>query len=170
MVRRVAAFGLLLLTAALLQTTLFARYLTLFGTTPDLILVVVICFALVEGPMVAASTGFAGGLLRDLLLVAPKGLTSLAYIIVGYLVGTVRPYVQSTGVMVPVLGIFSGSVIGNVIYLTLLALLGEALAPAARLVQLILLGSLYNTLLTPFVYPVVRRVAVSVKPEKVYRW
>lgn len=161
---------MLLLTAVLLQTTLFARYLTLFGATPDLILVVVICFALVEGPVVAASTGFAGGLLRDLLLVAPKGLTSLTYIIVGYLVGSVRPYIQSTGVMVPVLGIFSGSLIGHVLYLTLLALLGEPLAPLSRLIQMVLLASLYNTLLTPFVYPVVRRVAASVKPEKVYRW
>jgi hypothetical protein len=29
---------------------------------------------------------------------------------------------------------------------------------------------LYNTLLTPFVYPLVRKVADRYRPERVYRW
>lgn len=168
--RRFAVFSLVLLTAVLLQTTFFARYVTLFGITPDLILVVVISFAILEGPTVGATSGFGGGLLRDLLVAAPKGLTGLAYLIVGYGVGIVRPYVQSTSVVVPVLGIFAGSLAGSFLYVVLTVLLGEPIHSPARVAQVVFLTAAYNTLLVPFVYPVVRKITSVYKSEKVYRW
>lgn len=168
--RRTLAFSLVILTAVLLQTTVFVRYVTLFGITPDLILVVVISFALLEGPAVGATAGFGGGLLKDLLLAGPKGLTGLAYLIVGYVVGIVRPYVQSTSVLLPMAGIFSGSLAGSAIYVILAALLGQSLGPPRRVIEVVFLTAVYNTILVPFVYPVVRKVTVTYKSEKVYRW
>lgn len=168
--RRFAVFSLVLLTAVLLQTTFFARYVTLFGITPDLVLVVVISLAILEGPTVGATSGFGGGLLRDLLVAAPKGLTGLAYLIVGYVVGIVRPYVQSTSVVVPVLGIFAGSLVGTALYVVLTVLLGEPVYSIVRVAQVVLLTAVYNTLLVPFVYPVVRKITSVYKTEKVYRW
>ena len=168
--RRFAVFSLVLLTAVLLQTTFFARYVTLFGITPDLILVVVIAFSILEGPTVGATTGFGGGLLRDLLVAAPKGLTGLAYLIVGYAIGIGRPYVQSTSVLVPVIGIFVGSLAGSALYVILTALLGEPVFSLTRIGRVVLLTAVYNTLLVPFVYPVVRKIASVYKTEKVYKW
>lgn len=168
--RRFGAIGLVLLTAVVLQTTLFARYVTLFGITPDLILVVVISLALLEGPVVGAASGFAGGLLRDLLLAAPKGVGGLAYLIVGYAVGSIRPYVPSTSVLVPAVGIFAGSVAGSALYLLLLVLLGGRVDPLGRTVQVVLLTGVYNTLLVPFTYPVIHKVTTTFRREKVYRW
>lgn len=168
--RRNAAIGLVLLTAVLLQTTLFARYVTLFGITPDLILIVTISLAIVEGPVVGATSGFAGGLLRDLLLAAPKGLTGLAYLLVGYMIGSLRPYVPSTSVFIPIAGIFIGSVAGTALYTGFSALLGVTLVGPAGLIRLIILTAIYNTILVPFVHPLVARVMVKVSPEKVYRW
>ena len=168
--RRFAVFSLVLLTAVLLQTTFFARYVTLFGITPDLILVVVISFSILEGPTVGATTGFGGGLLRDLLVAAPKGLTGLAYLIVGYAIGIGRPYVQSTSVLVPVIGVFVGSLAGSALYVILTALLGEPVFSLARIGRVVLLTAIYNTLLVPFVYPVVRKIASVYKAEKVYKW
>lgn len=167
--RRTAVFALVILTAVILQTTLFAR-LTFFRVSPDIVLVVVISFALIEGPVTGAVAGFAGGMLRDLLLDAPKGLTGLAYLIVGYAVGSIRPYVASTSLMVPVAGVCAGSLAGTALYVVLAALLGQPTGPMPLVVQEVALTALYNTLLVPFVYPVVRKLLRMYRREKVYRW
>jgi len=153
----------------LLQTTVFAR-IELFGVTPDLVLVLVICFALLEGPTTGAVVGFSSGLLRDLLLTSPKGLTGLSYLTIGYVVGSVRPYVESTSVMVPVTGVFLGSLAATSLYGLLEALLGLETVPFGRTVQVVLLVAVYNTLLVPFVYPLVRKVTLMDKQTNLYRW
>lgn len=168
--RRLGVFALVMLTAVLLQTTVFARYVTLFGASPDLILTVAISLSLLEGPVAGAAAGFGGGLLRDLLLAAPKGLTGLSNSIVGYAAGRVRPYVQSTSVLVPVAGIFFGSLAGGALYLLLSLLLGGRVGPFSRAAEVVLLTAVYNTLLAPFVYPAVRRLASLYRRERVYRW
>jgi rod shape-determining protein MreD len=156
--RRALGTSLLILTALIIQTTLLP-HLALFKVVPDLMLVVVICVGLVRGPSSGALAGFAGGMLRDLLLDAPTGLSALAYLTVGYVVGAVRPYVQSSSVVVPLAGVFTGSVVGTAFYTVLALLLGVPAQPLDRLAQVILLTGVYNTLLVPFAYPVVRRVA-----------
>lgn len=166
--KRFAVISLVMLTAALLQTTVFAR--TFFGVAPDLLLVVVISLALTEGPVTGAVSGFSGGLLRDLLLNSPKGLTGLAYLIVGYAVGIGRPYVQSTSVFVPVAAIFVGSFAGSVLFEVLQALLGRGNIPFDHEVRVVLLTAVYNTLMTPFVYPLIRKLTAVYSREKVYRW
>ena len=152
-----------------MQTTVFAR-IELFGVTPDLVLVLVICFALLEGPTTGAVVGFSSGLLRDLLLTSPKGLTGLSYLTIGYVVGSVRPYVESTSVMVPVTGVFLGSLAATSLYGLLEALLGLETVPFGRTVQVVLLVAVYNTLLVPFVYPLVRKVTLMDKQTNLYRW
>jgi rod shape-determining protein MreD len=156
--RRIVGSSLLVLTALILQTTLLP-HLALFHVVPDLMLVVIICIGLVRGPSSGALAGFAGGMLRDLLLDAPTGLSALAYLTVGYVVGAVRPYVQSSSVAVPLIGVFAGSVVGTAFYTLLALLLGVPAQPLDRVAQVILLTGVYNTLLVPFAYPVVRRVA-----------
>lgn len=156
--RRSVGSSLLVITALIVQTTLLP-HLALFRVVPDLMLVVVICIGLVRGPSSGALAGFGGGMLRDLLLDAPTGLSALAYLTVGYVVGAVRPYVQSSGVAVPLIGVFAGSVVGTAFYTLLALLLGVPAQPLERVAQVILLTGVYNTLLVPFAYPVVRRVA-----------
>lgn len=167
--RRLAVLLLMMLTAVIFQTTVFARA-TLLGVSPDLILVVVISLGLLEGPTVGATAGFGGGLLRDLLLEAPKGVTGLAYLIVGYAVGSIRPFVQSTSVVLPVAGVFLGSFSGSLLYVVVSILLGQAPDPVTRILRVVLLTSVYNTLLVPFVYPMVRRLGAIYPKEKVFRW
>jgi rod shape-determining protein MreD len=157
-----------MLAAVLLQTTVLPR-LTLFGAAPDLVLLVTISMGLLEGPIAGAAVGAAGGLLEDLLLTAITGLTALTYLLVGYAVGKVRPYVQSTSVLVPVTGIFVGTVAAQLTYAALSVLLGGPPSAMDRVLQASMLTGLYNAIIAPFVYPVVRHAA-SFRTEKTARW
>ena len=156
--RRNLGIAVLILVGLLIQTTVLP-HLTLFQVVPDLLLVVVICIGLLEGPSAGSLAGFSAGLLRDLLLNSPTGLSALAYLSVGYAVGVIRPYVQSSSVGVPLAGVFVGSAVGSAFYIALSLLLGVPAEPLGRLTQVVLLTALYNTLLVPFAYPVVRRLA-----------
>ncbi|MGH2773505.1 MAG: rod shape-determining protein MreD [Actinomycetota bacterium] len=167
--RRLAAFSLIVLLAVLLQNTVFAG-LKMFGVSPDIVVVVVVCFAMLEGPTTGAMVGFWGGLLRDLFLSAPKGLTGLSYLLVGYVVGIVRPYVESTSVLVPVAGVFFGSLGAAGLYEILEALLGRQGVSLGKSIKVVVLLSVYNSLLAPFIYPVVRRAAMIERPKRVYLW
>jgi rod shape-determining protein MreD len=166
-VRRAFGTTLMIVAALVVQTTILP-HLALFHVVPDLLLVVVICVGLVEGPSAGALAGFTGGLLRDFLLNAPTGLSALAYLSVGYAVGAIRPYVQSSSVAVPLVGVFAGSIAGSTFYIALSLLLGVPAEPPARLIQVILLSGVYNTLLVPFAYPLARRVATDPRSESIF--
>ncbi|HEY8202079.1 MAG TPA: rod shape-determining protein MreD [Actinomycetota bacterium] len=161
-------FSAIMLAAVLLQTTVLPQ-LTLFGAAPDLVLLVTISMGLLEGPVAGAAVGAAGGLLEDLLLTAITGLTALTYLLVGYAVGKIRPYTQSTSVLVPVTGIFVGTVAAQLTYAALSVLLGGPPSAMDRVLQTSMLGGLYNAIIAPFVYPVVRQAA-SFRTEKTARW
>ena len=49
-------------------------------------------------------------------------------------------------------------------------LLGQLDYGVAYLVQIAILSGVYNAILTPLVFPVVRRVAESSRAKKVFRW
>ncbi|MCW2715332.1 MAG: rod shape-determining protein [Frankiales bacterium] len=84
--RRSALAAALVLVALLVQATVLAR-LPLPGAAPDLVLVVVVGFALAGGPLPGTVTGFAAGLLADLGADHELGRTALVLTLVGYLAG-----------------------------------------------------------------------------------
>jgi rod shape-determining protein MreD len=171
-VARVAAISSLLVVAIALQTTLLVRA-TILGVIPQVLMVVIVSLAYVDGERVGTASGFFGGLLVDLLLDDPTGiigLTALIYTLIGYGVGSFRKYAPADSVWTPVLMVAGASAIAEVSYSTLSIIMGRpwvSLAFTAKAAGLIVL---YNTLLTPFVFPVVRRVADRFRPERVYRW
>ena len=89
------------LTALVLQSTVFAQ-VKLAQAKPDLVALVTIVLAYLEGPSSGALAGFAGGMAEDFLLNLPKGITALSLTLVGYAVGTARQYVVTPSPLIPV--------------------------------------------------------------------
>ncbi len=169
-ISRVIVVGLVVLAALTLQTTVLAR-LTLLGVIPQLVLVVVIALAWVEGERVGVTAGFFGGLLLDLQLPPASiiGLTALVYTCVGYGVAYFRQYSTGESVWTPVLAVALGSMVAEWGYALLAILLGRAWVSLAFTAKVAGLVVLYDALLTPFIYPLVRRVSERFRPERVYR-
>jgi rod shape-determining protein MreD len=169
-ISRVVAVGLVVLAALTLQTTVLAR-LTLLGVIPQLVLVVVVCLAWLDGERVGVTAGFFGGLLLDLQLPPASivGLTALVYTFVGYGVGYFRQYSIGESVWAPALAVAISSGVAEGGYALLAILLGRPWVTVTFTTKVIALVVLYDTLLTPFVFPLVRRVADRFRPERVYR-
>ena len=168
-ITRVAAVAATLILAIVIQSTLLASA-TLLGVIPQLALVVIVSFAFVDGERVGIVTGFFGGLIIDLLL--PQsivGLSALVYTLIGFGVATFRQFTTSESVWTPVLVVGVASAVAEVSYALLAIMFGQpwvSIGDSAKVAGLVVL---YNVLLTPFVFPIVRRIADRFRPERVYR-
>jgi rod shape-determining protein MreD len=131
-----------------------ALSLPLAGIGPDLIVLVVVAFAIGERPRTAAIAGFSAGLLRDLLLTTPKGLSAFAYAATAYgaaLAGVPR------GVG-PVVGLFAAATfVSQLIYGLGAVFLGPQVDPSP-LPRMLIVTTAYNALISPLLMPVLRRV------------
>lgn len=167
--RFIAVTGLLIV-ALVLQSTVLEQ-VTFLSVTPQLALIVVVSLAYLDGERVGVVTGFAAGLLLDLQLPeqgAIVGITPLIYVLLGYAVGSLRQYSLSESVWAPVLTVTLVSAVSELSYAGLSIILGQnwvSLAYTAKVAGLVVL---YNTLLTPFVFPIVRRISDRFGPSRVY--
>jgi rod shape-determining protein MreD len=167
-VRRVLSWTAVVLTALVLQSTLFSQ-ITLAGVKPELVYLVTIVLALLEGPSAGAVAGFAGGMAQDFLLNQPKGITALTLTLVGYAVGMIRQYVVTPSPLLPVVVVAGATMVGVLFYGVVAFLLGVDVG-GGYLARAALLSGLYDAVLTPIFYPVIRRVAESSRTKKVFRW
>lgn len=166
---RSAALSAVLIAAVVLQSTVLTK-VTLLGVNPQLLFVVIVCLALTEGEGVGVVVGFFGGLMQDFLLPeAIVGLTALIYTFVGYAVGMARYTLPSQSVWTPVFIVAAASAVTEFGYALLSIIMGQnwvSLSYTAKIAGLVIL---YNTLLTPFVFPLIKRIADKVRRERIVR-
>jgi rod shape-determining protein MreD len=157
-VTRLLLSPLVLVVAAVLQTTLFPS-LTLLGFRPDLLLLVVVAIALREGPASGAVLGGLAGLMTDLLVSqAPLGLGVSVFAAVGYGIGQARPYLAPGSISAPLLLAFVSGALGTAGYGALASLLGDDRVSSTLLLQASLSVGLYNTLLAPIALGLIGRL------------
>jgi rod shape-determining protein MreD len=169
-IARILALSVLLILAVALQSTLLTR-LTFLGVIPQLVLVVVVSMAWSGGERVGVVTGFCAGLLLDLLTLPQSitGLYSFIYTLVGFGVGFFRAYVPAESVWTPVFTVAIATAVAEFGYSVMNILMGQKWVGVGFSAKVAGLVVLYNTLLTPFVYPLVRRIASKYSPGKVFR-
>jgi rod shape-determining protein MreD len=168
-VRRALAWTAIILTALLLQSTVFAQ-VRLGGATPELIYLVTIVIAMLEGPASGAATGFAGGMALDFLLNHPKGITALTLTLLGYAVGALRQYIVTPSALLPVLLVGGGTAGGVLFHGLVRFLLGKLPLGVGYLLRIAVLSALYNAILTPIFFPILRRVAEGSRAKRLSRW
>lgn len=149
--------------ALLLQSTVLAR-LPLPGGVPDLLLVLVVAFALAEGALSGTVTGFVVGLLADLGSDHELGRTALAYALVGYLVGLLQDD-RPRSPLLPLAAV-AGAAVGAVVTYALEGLLlGDPRITGAAFWSSLGGTVTYSVLLTPLVVPVVGALLRRLDPD-----
>ena len=115
---------LLLLVALVLHQSLFAG-IRIAEVRPDLMLLVAVACGVAGGPERGAVIGFAAGLLTDLLVQTPLGLSALTFSLVGFAVGTVQSTIIRSAWWIPAITAFWASVAGVLLYALLGAIVGQ---------------------------------------------
>jgi rod shape-determining protein MreD len=168
-VRRIISWTAVVLTALVLQSTILAQ-IKLGGAKPELLYLVTIVLAYLEGPSSGALAGFFGGMAQDFLLAQPKGITALTLTLLGYTIGTARQFITSESPLLPVIIVAAGTAVGSLFSGLVTFLLGQLKEGIGlgQIVETALLSALYNAILTPLIFPVVRRLAASSRSKRMF--
>jgi rod shape-determining protein MreD len=156
--RRIALrIALIILAAVILQVSFFS-YLVLFGTTPNVVPVIVVSLGLLGGGVVGAVCGFATGLLLDSVLLQTLGVSSLVLLSVGYLAGRYREQVEITSWLVPPALAAGFTLLATGGFAAVQLLLGVETAVSLLVLREIVIQSLLAFFFAIPFYPLVRRI------------
>ena len=138
---------LMLLVALLLQTSVLVR-LRVFGVMPDFMLLIAVAAGITAGPTRGAGLGFAAGMVIDLFLPTPLGLSALVFTLVGYGVGVANTGVIRSAWYIPMLTAGAGSMAGVTLYAVAGSMLGERML-TGHLVTIAVVVGVSNAVLAP---------------------
>ena len=157
-----------ILGAALLQVGL-APYIAIAGVVPNVLQLVVVTLALVEGPAAGATAGFAAGLLFDLLGAGPVGPMVLVLTVTGYMAGLLHENMFAEGWLLPLTVLAIASLASALAYGVLLDILGAGGPFMVAFFLKMLPEALYDTALALLVYPWLARFLRQDRPMTTFR-
>lgn len=155
--RPLVVAGIVLL---VLQLTL-GGHLRVFGCSPDYLLVLAATLAFSLGPVPGMAGGFALGLLADLLGSAPVGVSPLLFCVLFFLLNGGSRNMLAEGWRVPAALVFLASLVYNVLYLVVLAVMGTQLGAGANVFVTVLVTVVLDTLLSAAVFFLLSRAYTS---------
>jgi rod shape-determining protein MreD len=135
----------------------FFSYLTFFGTTPNVVPLVVVSLGLLGGGMVGAVCGFTCGLLLDSALLQTLGVSSLVLLSAGYLAGRYREGAEISNSLIPPLlagALTTGAAAG---FAAIQLMLGVRTPVSLLVLREIFVQGLLAVLLMIPIYPLIRR-------------
>jgi rod shape-determining protein MreD len=162
--QRIALRIAVVITVLLLQVTVVNRMRLPLGG-PDLLVVVVVAFALVGGSQRGAVLGFFAGLTADFLppTYHYAGELAFAYTVIGYLAGMLEAGEESS--VLTIIGVVAAASVGVVLlYAALGDLLGNARITAGATAHALGGTVVYDVVLAPFVVPLVSAAARRFEP------
>ncbi|MDD2420806.1 MAG: rod shape-determining protein MreD [Heliobacteriaceae bacterium] len=141
----------------ILQTTLLT-YFEIGGVKPNLVLILVCFFAILNGSRAGGIFGFLAGLFLDLASGRYLGLNALAFAAVGAVLGMLEYRLYKDNLLVPMGSVFGGTILFHVVAFGLALFAGLRLS-FNMVVDLLVLQTLYNTAAASLLYGYFLRIS-----------
>lgn len=145
----------LVVVAALVVQLSVLSGLRISGVHPELMLALAVSVGLVAGPARGATAGFFIGLVTDLFLVTPFGLSALTFTLVGFGSGLLQASVLRPSWWLPPVITLAASAAGVLLYAVIGATLGQRQMLHDGLAAIVAVVALANAVLAPIVMRVV---------------
>lgn len=146
-----------------------APHVAVLGAVPSFPVLVVITLAIVEGPAAGAVSGFAAGLVLDMLGIGPIGAWALVLVLVGYVAGMLQENLFAEGWLQPLTVAVVVSVSAELAYLVVMAVLGSGAPFWRSVVAVVLPRGVYNVVLAVLFYPWLGRILRTDQSVKSFR-
>jgi rod shape-determining protein MreD len=150
-----AKVPLVLLLFLVVELTVLDR-LRVFGAGPDVMLLLAVVAGIVGGPRVGALFGFAAGILLDLFLETPMGLSALVFCLVGYAVGNIQGGVLRAAWWIPIVTTLVASVAGVLAYALVATVVGQPHLVTLHLFLVAAVVGIFNAIASPIALKLVR--------------
>jgi rod shape-determining protein MreD len=162
--RLLAIIGLVLVTVPL-QTAVLGRF-SILGAKPELLTLLVVSIAMIDGAVSGTLAGFAAGLLLDAQTSLPDGLGALVLAATGAAIGRLRPLLIRPSAWVPAAVVFAATLASLTTYSLMALLLGAPTGSLVRSVMRIVIAAIYTAVLTPLIYPWLAKMLIE-RPRQV---
>ncbi len=141
----------LIAVAVVLQSTLL-HWVAVRGVIPDLGLIVLVFVAIRRGSMTAQLSGFASGVVEDVLSLSPLGFHAFIRTIVGFLYGLTEGSIFVDPILMPVILIIIATLFKALISSLLVAFLSIPAAGFGVFAGPLWIELGYNAVLAPFLF------------------
>ena len=152
-----------LFVALVLHTTVFPQ-MRVFGVAAEVLLLVAVVAGVEAGAERGATIGFVAGLLGDLFVQTPFGLSALAFALVAYAVGSIQGTILRATRWIPIVASAVASGIGMVVVAVMGAVVGQSHMIGSDLWRIAFIVAVFNGVLSLLVVPVLRWALVSRTP------
>lgn len=155
----------ILIIASVLNATVMPEF-RIGGGAPDLVLLVVVSWALLADVREAMLWSVIGGVLQDWLSVAPVGTSALGLVVIVFAADLIFGDVSRNNVLIPPLAAAGGTVVYHLIVLSVLWAVGVAV-PFDRGISYVTLPAMfYNALLIVPIFRLLGRLHLSLHPRR----
>lgn len=137
--------------AVVLQSTLL-HWVAVRGVIPDLGLIVLVFVAIRRGSMTAQLSGFASGVVEDVLSLSPLGFHAFIRTVVGFLYGLTEGSIFVDPILMPVILIIIATLFKALISSLLVAFLSIPAAGFGVFAGPLWIELGYNAVLAPFLF------------------
>lgn len=141
----------LLLFPIALQTTVFS-HLNLLGVVPDLVLIIIICYGLLNGTNKGLFLGLIGGFLLDLTAGGILGINIITKALLGFCAGHLERMVFKDNLFVPIISVLVGTIISELLSFLILSAFGWRMGFFPFFFSILIPLCLYHIILTGPVY------------------
>lgn len=143
-----ARVALVVLVAVVVQVSIAADF-GIFGVRPEVLLWIVACVGVSWGPRRGAVVGFALGLLYDVYLQTPLGVTALVYLLVGYGIGALQLSLAAQTRWLRMVAIGAATALGVVLWVVVGGLFDAVDATVPSIARVALVAGAVNVLIGP---------------------
>ena len=158
---------LVLVTAMVLHSAVFSQF-RFFGIMPELLLLLTVGAGLEAGPGYGAVAGFITGMIADLFIPTPLGLSALVYSLTGYFTGVTKAGLLEAAWWFPMVIVFAASSAGMGLFALAGTMLGEKGLLGFHLATVMLVVGILNALLSLPVLRVVKWSLAGRPPVSAY--
>lgn len=137
------------------------------SVVPDLILVIVVSWALLRGLRSALAWALVGGLCLDLLAGSPFGMYTLGLLVAAIVAGSGGNTLYRGSLLLPLAMLVLATLARSGVHLAVLLVTGHTLPTADTLLRLTLLELAYNTLLLLIIYPLLAMLNRATGQERI---
>lgn len=158
-----------LLLAALFQATLGGR-ITIFTARPDLVLLLVVTYSVVQGGEEGLIAGLLGGLMVDVLSAIPFGTATVSMGLIGLATGLGEANVYRANLITPLVTVFLATIFYHSVLMLTMQAVGWSVEWISTLALQTVPGAVFNGLLAPLAFAMVKGIGAAPGEEERMRW
>ncbi len=163
--KKIIIVAILIIIGFLLQTSVFP-FFTLFGTIPNIILLLVVSVAVMNGSISAMIVGFICGLLIDIMYGGSLGIYAFFYMFLGYINGYFHVLFFAEASFLPLILVFINDFIYHILTYLIFFLPQKKWNFLFYLKKIILPELIYTTVISLIMYQIFFKIYQLTKKKK----